>query len=277
MKDSNNNFIYDLTSEDKEMIREYKKFYADFFKFGNKLLDDCFPEPIEDYELTIYSAYYRFLELLDTLEIMTENSLINSGLLILRSLLELTAQLCYVLCDNDEIQKRATIWQMLDIKRTARDDETFYKAMSAKNCYKNYADILRNNKWSNWYSYCENKRMSIEDIFTIAGIKDLYDNLYRPLCFENHETNHMETNIIIDEYSKRFRFKPFRIFENDVLLMHSIIKVILPLNNMMIDRYGNEALKLEWKRYQDKAELLIKDDDSLAEIAKIFNPLNKWY
>ena len=94
-----------------------KKFYSVFLTFGNRLLDECFLSPIQDYELTVYSAYYKILELLDTLEVMTENSLINSGFLIVRPLLECTIQLCYVLCDYSQIEKRTIVWQMMDINK----------------------------------------------------------------------------------------------------------------------------------------------------------------
>ncbi len=287
----NNNAIYVLGKEDKEMIEEHKKFYADFFKFGNHLLDECFPSPIQDYELTIYSAYYKILELLDTLEVMTENSLINSGLLIVRPLLECAAQLCYVLCDDSQIEKRAIIWQMMDIKRSTSDPDTklqaakevkFYHDMEARDCYKNFVNIIRDAKkpWPNWYSYCEGERTSIVDIFKIAGLQDLHDTLYSALCRENHEVNHMETNIDIRPYDeKKFRFKPFRGFaENHVLLMDCIIRTLLPVNKMMIDRYGDNNLKSEWQAYETKSIEYVGENKKFAEeIDKYLNPNHKWF
>lgn len=73
------NRIYKLTEEEKELITNHDLFYEDLFKHTNKVLDIGFGETIKDYELTIYSIIYRILELLDTLKIMTDNSLINSG------------------------------------------------------------------------------------------------------------------------------------------------------------------------------------------------------
>ena len=289
-RDENNNAIYVLTKEDKEMIVEHKKFYAEFFYFGNKLLDECFPSPIQDYELTIYSAYYRILELLDTLEVMTENSLINSGFLIVRSLLECAAQLCYVLCDDNQIEKRAIIWQMMDIKHSTEDPDSnvkaaketeFYRRMENTNCYKGFVDIIKNSRtWPNWYSYCEGKRTGITDVFTIAGLQDLHDTLYSALCRENHEVNHMETNIEIRlDDEKKFHFKPFRVFyENHVLLMDCIIRSLLPVNKMMIDRYGDAKLKSEWQAYEAKSIEYVGSNKKLAEeIDKYLNPNHKWF
>ena len=274
---SNKNAIYALTAEDKEMLNEHKKFYEDFFRFGNKILE-YFHSPIQDYELTIYSAYYRILELLDTLEVMTENSLINSGLLIVRSLLELSAQLCYVLHDKTQVQKRATIWQMIDIKRSAVNENVFYQHMESKDCYKSYVDVLKQNNWPNWYSYCEGSRKGIADVFRLAGLDDLYNNLYKPLCLENHETNHMETNIVILENAeKKFNFKPFRMFENHVLLMNSVMRTIIPVNNEMVENYGDDKIKLEWKDYQKKGYTWIEGNNIISDLEHFLNPLSKWF
>ena len=76
MKYEYGNGIYELTEEEKTLIEEHKLFYADLFKFGNKVLDDCFDEnTIKDYELTIYSNIYRIIELLDTLKVIVRQPL----------------------------------------------------------------------------------------------------------------------------------------------------------------------------------------------------------
>ena len=105
----NNSQIYMLTSEDQELIEEEKKFYSEISDYINDILDNSFIEPIKDYELTIYSILYRIDELLDVLCVMTENSLINAGFLVLRSLLELTVQLEYILINEESREKRAII------------------------------------------------------------------------------------------------------------------------------------------------------------------------
>lgn len=274
--DENKNGIYDLTEDEQECIIHHQKFYSDFFRFGNLVLDS-FPDPIKDYELTIYSMYYRIIELLDTLEEMTVCSLINSSFLIVRSLLEAVGMLCYVLCDNNEIEKKAIIWQMMDIKRTFKDEKIYYQEMSKRSCYKQYVSNIKNSKkeYNNWYSYCEGKKTSIVDIFKKAGLEDLYINLYKPLCFENHEVNHMETNI--DCINGKFYFKPFRNFENHVLLLNSVIRAMLPVNDKMVYRYGNEKLKNEWNVYKNKATRYVESNEKITDVEKIFNPLIKWF
>ena len=166
IKDEYGNGIYELTLEEEELISEHKLFYADLFKFTNSILDNSFNETIKDFELTIYSSLYKIIELLDTLMVMTENSLINSGFIVLRSLVESAVQLCYMVSNENEIQKRATILQMFDIKRTASNEEEFYKRMKRYDCYKMYIDIIKRDKpLPNWYSYCEGKRTSLEELF----------------------------------------------------------------------------------------------------------------
>ena len=277
MKFEDGNGIYELTDEEKELVEQHKLFYSDLFRFWNEILEEGFKEDtIKDYELTIYSNIYRVMELLDTLKVMTENSLINSGFVILRSLTESVAQLCYMVSDKNEIQKRATILQMLDIKRTAVDENTFWEMMEKIDCYKDYVDVLKeSHQFSNWYSYCEGKRTSIEDLLKRIGWQDIYDNIYRPLCIETHEINHMETNIV--PKNGKFCFKPFRTFENHVLLLNSILTIMIPTLHTIVDVYGDEKLKKEWGEYEIKAEKYVQDMNELSKIEKVSDPLIKWF
>lgn len=276
IRDEFRNGIYELTTEEKELILEHKLFYADLFKYTNYILDNSFDETIKDYELTIYSSLYKVIELLDTLKVMTENSLINSGFIILRSLVESSVQLCYIVSNDNEIQKRATILQMFDIKRTAENEDEFYKRMERYDCFKMYIDIIKRDKpFPNWYSYCENKRTSLEDLFKSIGWENVYANLYRPLCLETHGINHMETNIVAE--NGKFNFKPFRTFENHVLLLNSVLTSITPLLNKLIVLYGDEKIIGEWKEYEKKVNEYIESNHSIAEIEKAFNPSVKWF
>ncbi|MGF0033619.1 DUF5677 domain-containing protein [Bariatricus sp. SGI.154] len=276
MRQEYGNGIYELTEEEKELVEEHKLFYADLFKFGNSILDKCFDDTIKDYELTIYSNFYRIMELLDTLKVMTENSLINSGFIVLRSLIESAVQLCYLISDKNEMQKRATILQMLDIKRTAADGRLYWKRMEEYSCYKDYIEVLKRDKpFSNWYSYCEGKRTTLEDLFGIVGWQDIYTNLYRPLCIETHEISHMETNIVPGR--GKFNFKPFRMFENHVLLLNSVLTVMIRVLHSIMDVYGNERLKKEWGVYEIKVTKYVQDNNVISEIEKVFSPLSKWF
>lgn len=274
--DKHRNGIYELTDEEKDLINEHDLFYADLFEYGNYILNNGFKEPIKDYELTIYSMIYRIMELLDTLKVMTENSLINSGFIVLRSLIEIAVQTCYIISDCNKIQERATVLQMLDIKRTANDENAFYQDMKNKDCYKNYVSIIMLNKpFPNWYSYCEKKRTSIEDLFKILNWNNLYSNLYKPLCIETHEINHMETNIVCE--NNRFYFKPFRMFENHVLLLNSVLTIMMPTLHMLVELYGDEQLNIKWADYERKTNDYIQDNHRISEIGKIFDPLQKWF
>lgn len=276
IRDKFGNGIYELTEEDKDMMKEHNLFYDDLFEYGRKILDSGFENTVADYELTIYSMIYRTLELLDTLKVMTENGLINSGFIVLRALVEIAVQLCYIITDKNRIQEKATVLQMLDIKRTTKIESAFYKYMEQIECYKDYVPIIKRDKpFQNWYSYCEGKRTSIENLFELIGWEKLYSNLYRHLCIETHETNHLETNIEI--INGRFYFKPFRMFENHVLLMNSILKIMVLTYHELIQLYGDAQMKQEWDFYEKKCDDYIESNDKISEISKFLNPLQKWF
>ena len=201
---------------------------------------------------------------------------LHSGLIILRSLVEIAVQTCYIICDNKKIQEKATILQMLDIKRTAPDENTFYQNMKNSDCYKNYVSIImQDTNFPNWYSYCEKKRTSIEDLFKILEWDNLYSTLYRPLCIESHEINHMETNIVYK--NNMFIFKPFRMFENHVLLLNSVLTIMVPTLHMLVELYGDEQLNAKWIDYEKKANDYIQSNHHIFEMNKYFNPLLKWF
>jgi len=274
--DAYGNGIYELTEEDKELIIEHNKFYEDLFKFGYSILDSGFQETMKDYELTIYSMMYRTLELLDTLKVMAENSLINSGFIVLRSLAEISVQLCYIVSVDAEIKKRATILQMFDIKRTAIDESSFFDQMEKIDCYKDYIEFIKVDKsYKNWYSYSEGKNTTLEGLFTLISWRELYTKLYKPLCIETHQINHMETNIVYE--NMKFNFKPFRIFENHILLLNSILTIMSPLLSSMVKIYGNKELKKEWNDYEIRVSKYIESNHSIAKLQNYFNPISKWF
>jgi hypothetical protein len=212
------------------------------------------------------------MELLDTLKVMTENSLINSGFIVLRSLIEIAVQTCYITFDNNKIQEKATVLQMLDIKRTSNDETAFYQYMKNKKCYKNYVSIIMRDKpFPNWYSYCEKERTSIEDLFKILKWDSLYSTLYRPLCIESHEINHMETNIVHE--NNRFYFKPFRMFEKHVLLLNSVLTIMVPTLHILVELYGNKPLILKWTDYEKETIEYIQTNHRISEIGKYLDSL----
>lgn len=247
------NGIYQLTDEEKEILRVHILFYKDLFKFGNYILERAFSqEELKDYELTIYSNLYRVLELLDTLMVMTQNGLINSGFIILRSLVESAAQLKYMINDEEKMESRAIVLQMLDIKRDIVDETLFFNEMKETPCYAPYINLLKDNKFNNWYSYSENKKTNLASLFRIIGWDKIYKTLYQPLCREAHEVNHMESNIHIE--LDRFSFKPFRFFENHNLLLNSILQVVSPLFTQFFNIYRMPEMKQEWNEYELKVQ-----------------------
>lgn len=241
--------IYLLTDEDKEMMIEHKLFYDDFRKYGKYISDKVFEaEVIEDYELTIMSALHRVLELIDTLSVMTEQSLINSSYYILRVLLESAVQLRYIIDSEITMQKKAIILQMLDVKRTAIDEERYFRSMEETQCYKDYVQIIRNGKYSNWYSYCEGKKVTLEGLFKLVEWEDLYKDIYGPLSREIHGVTHMESNI--DFINGIFYFKSFRTIENHNSLMTNILATIVPLYSHFFKVYSLSEMEKEWFNYE---------------------------
>ncbi|WP_018750379.1 DUF5677 domain-containing protein [Paenibacillus sanguinis] len=244
---------YVLTNEDREMIQEHMMFYDDFERFGNNILDAAFvDETIEDYELTIYSKFYRILELLDTLKVMTKESLINSGFYVLRVLLESAVQLRYMIDSKEQMRERATVFQMFDIKRTAANEELFFNSISEIECYKNYIDLLKAGKrYENWFSYCERKKVTIQQLFELVGWSTLYTDLYVPLSREIHGVTHMESNITYQR--GKFYFKAFRNFENHVSLLVNTLSIVTGVYSCFFKVYNLEAHKKEWDEYESKA------------------------
>lgn len=256
--------IYVLTTEDRDMLQEHMKFYDDFERFGNYILDTVYSnEIIEDYELTIYSKLYRILELLDTLRVMTKESLINSGFYILRVLLESAVQLRYMIDSEEKMRERATVFQMFDIKRTAASEELFYNTMSEIECYKSYIDVMKIEKrYDNWFSYCERKKVTIQQLFGIVGWSKLYTDLYMPLSKEIHGVTHMESNITPN--NGKFYFKAFRNFENHISLIVNTLSVVIGLYSCFFKIYNLEALKKEWDEYESKALVYIESNKEIA-------------
>lgn len=270
-------YIYQLTGEDTEMIEEHMKFYDDLSVYCEKILDH-YCETCDDYELSIISSVYRIYELLDTLKIMTKNSLINSSFIILRALFDICAQTCYMVYDENEVVKRATVFQMLDIKSSYNDDNMhlYEQAMLNKECYKDFVDIVTNpeHQYQYWYSYCEGRRTTFKQLCdTMDEWKLLYNSLYRPLCAEIHESNHMETNIVIEDM---FKFKPFRSFENHQLVMHSLLSIMLPTFHILF-QYHNEITS-DWDDYEIRVKDYLGSMQNIQETFRNFiSPNEKWF
>ena len=61
----------------------------------------------------------------------------------------------------------------------------------------------------------------------------LDSDLYRPLYMETHENNHMETKIVPE--NGKFNFRLFRMFENHILLLNSILLIMVPVFHQLME------------------------------------------
>lgn len=264
--------VYKLTEENKEAIEEHKKFYKDFEYFGNHIVDKIFyKDTIEDYELTVYSGLHRILELLDTINVMTQQSLINSAMLIARPLLETSLQLKYITDKDDEIEKKSILFQMLDIKRTFKDDESFYNEMEAIECYRSYIRFIKEKEknFNNYYSYCEGKKVNLYQVFKLVGWEDLYIDIYKPLSIESHGVSHMESNV--EMINKRAYLKAFRSFDNNISLIRVVLQIIVPLFTHIIEIYKLNEISKDWIFFVERTEVFLKETESIASLYGNFN------
>ncbi len=78
----------------------------------------------------------------------------------------------------------------------------------------------------------------------------LDSDLYRPLYMETHENNHMETKIVPE--NGKFNFRLFRMFENHILLLNSILLIMVPVFHQLMEVYGAKPLKFGWNSYEKK-------------------------
>ena len=85
----------------------------------------------------------------------------------------------------------------------------------------------------------------------------------------------MEANI--DCIGGKFYFKAFRNFENNVLLLNSVIRTMIPVNDSMVERYGDDKLKEEWREYKEKVKKYVELNRDYTDIGKVFNTLVKWF
>lgn len=83
----------------------------------------------------------------------------------------------------------------------------------------------------------------------------------------------METNIVYK--NNKFNFKPFRMFENHVLLLNSVLTIMVPTLHMLVELYGDEQLNDKWIDYERKTNDYIQSNHRISKIGKIFDPLLK--
>lgn len=274
-RESNGNGIYELTDEDRELITHHKLFYDELCTFGNRLLDIGFQNGMEHYKLTIYSFIYKILELLDTLKVMTEQSLINSAFIIVRSLFDACSQLYYIVFDDKSCKKKSLIFQLYMLIEKSGNRENVLKDIEVGKLFGEFVSIFQNKKkYARWYAYENSELTSVSKLYKTIGWEKLYTNFYVPMCSDTHASNCMSDIDFVDE---KFMFKPYRSFENHILLLHSVLTVMLPLYDKLINVYGNDAFKSEWNDYQKKINQYLTSNDVYSSMNKLFNPTAKWF
>ncbi len=94
---------YVLTEEDEQAIEFHKKTFEEIDDIGFDILDKVLgsEEKLENYKIPIRSILYRLLELNDTLNVMVQNSLINTSFSILRNEFETYIQILYLLQERE--------------------------------------------------------------------------------------------------------------------------------------------------------------------------------
>ena len=112
-------------------------------------------------------------------------------------------------------------------------------------------------------------------MFDIVGWKQIYNNLYQPLCIEAHQINHMETNIVPQHH--KMNFKPFRTFENHILLLDSMLSIMKLSLHRIITIYGDEQHKKNWNIYENKLDSYLTNNHALAQIEKLLDPYIKYF
>lgn len=272
------NYIYRLNKKDKDNIRTINLFYEDLFKYGNYILDNAFPgEVIKDYELTIYSFLYKIMELLDSMMVMSHQGLHNSSMLVLRTLLESSAQLMYILhTDEHKREERAIVMQMLDIKHGCENVEEFNKRMENYVLYKKFFYLIKDGKYDKWYCYCEGKKVTIRKLFENIGWLELYEKMYTTLCDDVHMSYHMEQNIYFynSHTDKRFCFRPFRQFDSDK--NNNIMLFLLHFIPLVYERFFSlyKIDNMDWKIFKAKVE---KELTNIYKIdVLIRNMMSRW-
>lgn len=263
----NNEMIYNLNEEEKETILYHIKTFDKLNEYGLQIFDAISEEEkIPDYMLSILSLLYKTLEINDSLKVMVSQSLINAAFPILRVQLETAIQLLYMISDNSKSERRGLIYQIFDIGRNVDDimKGDYENHMKNHMLYGQYfQEICKSTSFNNWYSYCEGKKINLKGLSKIAGVEELYNELYRPLSIESHGIATMESNIDIND--GKFYFKKFRNFERNHTVAILDLKIMLKVYEIIIGNYKLISVDKEFTQFKLKAEEYIKSYYNIKE------------
>ena len=221
---------YVLNDNDKEAIEYHKKTFLEIDNIGIDILDSVLNknDKIENYWIPIRSILYRLLEFNDTLNIMVQNSLINTAFPILRSEFEIFIQMLFLLKNPNEIEKKALLYHYCDIRRMndylekEELDEFLFKHEYLLDIHQEYMKSPLIDK-NNWYSIYEKKKISFKILCASVGKEDYYNRIYSHLSADTHSTGCIELNTIFEPEDNKYYLLNFRSFErNDTLMIYHI-------------------------------------------------------
>jgi len=275
-REENGNGIHILTKDENELIEHHQMFYNDLCRFGNNILDIGFPDGMEHYKLTIYSFINKIIELLDTLKVMTENALIDSGFIILRAFMELSAQLFYMINDGNTIKQKALTYQFYEMCKKY-DRKKLIDELKSDVLFSEIIQLFSEGKdYKKWYSFYDKNIKTIRQLFEKNEWQSLYENFYVPLCEDVH-VSHCMLDILYESRLDKYCFKPYRLFDNHILLLHSVLVTILPVYEKLALSYGNDSLINEWKKYRERTEEYLNLNDDFARPMKMIFPRMRWF
>lgn len=215
---------YQLTEEDNEALKYHKLTFQEIDDIGFDILDIVLsnPNPIPNYYIPIRGLLYRLLELNDALSVMVSQSLINTSFSLSRNILEISAQLIYLLDDSESIEEKSMLYHYCDIRQqNINIDKTQLENHLTSSFQKIHTKVIEIKKYEkfSWYSLFEEKRVTFKDLCEKINFKEYYDTLYPHLSSDIHGTAILELNTIFNEEDKKYYLRDFRHFERHHTLM----------------------------------------------------------
>lgn len=217
---------YELSEEDKELIQFHNKTFKEIEDIGFNILDHVLvgQRKLENYKIPIRSILYRLLELNDTLNVMVQNSLINTSFSILRNEFETYIQILYLLQDKDQIEEKALLYHYCDIVRM---NSFLEKEQLNEFLFRHeYLDAIHQKYFTEkhllkreWYKLYDKKMKLFKNLCKKVGKEEDYNNLYAHLSADIHGTGNIELNTFYDDSDGKYYLSEFRNFERHHTLM----------------------------------------------------------
>lgn len=220
---------YKLTDEDNEAIDFYNKTFREINDLGFYILDNVLnvEDKLPNFLIPIRSMLYRLLELNDTLNVMVQNSLINTAFPILRNEFEIFVQILYLLDENDTKEEKALLYHYCNIRRiNNRLDKEKLDNFLEKHYYlldihkKYHANKLVDKRA--WYEIYHNKITTLKHLCSLIDEQENYEKIYNHLSAYIHGNGCLELNTAFFEDDNKYYLLHFRHFErhHGVMIYH---------------------------------------------------------